>query len=121
MAKGGGFRRFQTMMGLSGLLSLVVMYALVTGWNPLPGWADWIRNHTDVTLSEPPTSWVKRAGDPPDAATAYSAYVVAAGGGSVEVRRVVGGDQVWAQTAEWAATAGDTQPVVVAASVDNPG
>jgi len=52
MAKGGAFRKFQTILGLIGILSLLVMYSVVTGWNPLPSWADWIRNHTDVTLSE---------------------------------------------------------------------
>src|ERR1051326_11381 len=121
MAKGGAFRRFQTVMGLVGIVSLVIMYSLVTGWNPLPGWADWIRNHTDVTLSEPATAWVKRAGDPPDAATWFGTYVVAAGGGSVEVRAVVTGEQVWTHTAEWAAAAGQASPVVVVASEDHPG
>ena len=120
MAKGGGFRKFQTIMGLIGLLSLVVVYSVVTGWNPLPSWADWIRNHTDVTLSDPPTGWVKRA------ATTGRGHRLPRLRGRVRRRlgRGAPGDRrrpgVVADR-RWAATAGDAQPVVVAASVDNPG
>ena len=46
MAANRAFARVQAVFGLLGVIALVVTYAIITGWNPLPGWGNWLANNT---------------------------------------------------------------------------
>jgi len=121
MATGRTVGRFEALLGLVGIIALVVAYGLVTGWNPLPGFAAWLRNATTTTLSNPHTPWVERAGDEPSFAAVTQEVIVVGGGGSVEARNPVNGSLLWTYSVDWAAVAGDQAPVVVAGRVAKSG
>lgn len=110
---GKTFGRIKGTFALLGLVSIGVIYAIVTGWNPLPGWADWFEKVGTRTLSTPAPAWSKRIGDQPDSATVLSSGIVVAGEGTVEVRDPVTGTVDWARPDSWAGVAGSTLPVVV--------
>ena len=42
MAKGKVIGRFEAALGIIGLLALGSAYVVVTGWNPLPAWQNWL-------------------------------------------------------------------------------
>lgn len=113
MAQGKAIARIQAIFGLFGVVALVIMYGLITGWNPLPRWGDWLRNATVRTLSTPHTSWTVRAGDQPSAATVLSQTIIVMAEGSVEAREPLTGARLWTRNDSWAVVAGDTQPVVL--------
>jgi putative pyrroloquinoline-quinone binding quinoprotein len=96
-----------------GLVSIVVIYAIVTGWNPLPGWASWLETVTARNLSTPSPLWSKRTGDEPDAATVLPQGIVVSAEGSVEVRDPTTGVVDWSRPDSWAGVAGAAQPVVI--------
>jgi outer membrane protein assembly factor BamB len=112
MAARKAFARVQAILGLIGIVASLVTYSIVTGWNPLPSWGNWIANATTRTLSKPATTWVKRSGNEPMSAAVVSPYVVVATNGSVEVHSLSTGEKIWDQPASWAATAGDARRVV---------
>jgi outer membrane protein assembly factor BamB len=107
------FGRVRGTFAVMGLVSIVVIYAIVTGWNPLPGWASWLETATARHLSTPAPLWSKRTGDEPDSATVLAQGIVVSAEGSVEVRDPTTGIVDWSRPDSWAGVAGDTQPVVV--------
>jgi hypothetical protein len=111
MAKTYG--RVRGTFALMGLVSIVVIYAIVTGWNPVPGWAGWLENVTARNLSTPAPIWSKRTGDEPDSATVLPTGIVIVEEGSVEVRDPGTGVVDWTRPAAWAGVAGGASPVVV--------
>ena len=121
MAARKAFARVQAIFGLLGVVAILVTYSIITGWNPLPGWGNWIANATVRSLSKPATTWVKRAGNEPTTAAVVNSYVIVATEGSVEVHGLALGEKIWDQQASWAVTAGDTRAVVVAGRVTSSG
>lgn len=113
MAKARAVARVQALFGLIGVIALVVTYSLITGWNPLPSWGDWLRNAAVRTLSNPATTWTVRAGDEPTAATVLSQAIIVTAKGSVEARDPATGTRLWSHDSSWAAVAGGTRPVVL--------
>jgi len=113
MAKGRAIGRFEAVLGLIGVLALVVTYSVITGWNPLPSWANWIEEQTVRTLASPPTAWTARVGDEPQAAAVFDRVIVVTAEGSVEGRDPLNGVKLWSYPAAWSAAAGNSQPVVV--------
>ena len=113
MAKGRASGRISRVFGLIGLLAVVATYSIVTGWNPLPGWANWVENVTVRKLSTPGTAWTVRAGDEPESATVLSRAIVVSTEGTVEARDPSTGAKLWTQADSWAAVAGSDSPVVV--------
>lgn len=113
MARGRTVGRVKTVFALLGLVSMVIIYAMVTGWNPLPSWAAWLRKQTETVLATPDPLWTVRVGDQPRAAVVLTRAIVVTTDGSVEARDPRTGDLMWSHTDSWAGVAGDTAPVVV--------
>jgi hypothetical protein len=113
MAKGQRVSRIKTFFALLGVVSIFVIYGMVTGWNPLPGWAAWLRNATATQLSDPRPPWTVRAGDQPHSAVVLDSAIVVIADGSVEARDPRTGDLMWRKRDSWAGVAGDAQPVVI--------
>ncbi|HEY2791295.1 MAG TPA: PQQ-binding-like beta-propeller repeat protein [Micromonosporaceae bacterium] len=107
------YGRVRGTFALMGLVSIVVIYAIVTGWDPLPGWGNWLENVTARNLSTPSPVWSKRAGDEPDSATVLPNGIVVVEEGSVEVRDPTTGAVDWTRAASWAGVAGGAAPVVM--------
>ncbi|HKD96552.1 MAG TPA: PQQ-binding-like beta-propeller repeat protein, partial [Micromonosporaceae bacterium] len=107
---------------LLGVVAIFVIYGLLTGWNPLPGWAAWLRQQTATQLSDPRPPWTVRAGDQPHAAVVLDGAIVVTSDGSVEVRDPRNGDLAWRRRDAWAGVAGgDAQPVVIVGRTGNSG
>lgn len=107
MAKGRAAARLKTFLALLGLLAVPVMYAMVTGWNPLPGA---LQRLTEVhRFSEPDTAWSVRLDDVPTSAAQGSGVVLIFEQGTVQARSTTTGAQIWTRTADWAAVAGSSQ------------
>lgn len=107
VAKGRAAARLKTFLALLGLLAVPVMYAMVTGWNPLPGA---LQRLSEVhRFSEPNTAWSVRLDDVPTAAAQGSGVVLIFEQGTVEARNTVTGAQIWTRTANWAAVAGSAR------------
>jgi PQQ-like domain len=113
MAANRAFARVQAVFGLLGVIALVVTYAIITGWNPLPGWGNWLANVSAGPLSKPATTWVKRAGNEPNTAAVVNNFVIVATKGSVETRSLFTGEKMWSKPADWAVVAGADRPVVL--------
>jgi outer membrane protein assembly factor BamB len=113
MARSGTVGRLQAFLGLVGIAALVVTYSLLTGWNPLPRMQNWLQRATSTSLSKPAPPWTVRAGDQPDWASVLPGVIVVSADGSVEARNPGDGALLWTRTDSWAATAGDTRPVVL--------
>jgi hypothetical protein len=113
MAKGKAFGRINRVFGLIGLIAIVVTYSIITGWNPLPGWANWVQNVTVRKLATPGTAWTVRAGDEPRSATVLNRAIIVSTEGSVEARDPSTGAKLWTQADSWAGVAGGVSPVVV--------
>ena len=113
MAARKTFARVQAAFGLLGVIALLVTYGIVTGWNPLPGWGNWIANVSAGPLSKPETTWVKRAGNEPTTAAVVGNFVVVSTKGSVETHSLYNGEKVWSKPAAWALVAGSDRPVVI--------
>ncbi len=107
------FARVQAVFCLLGVIALVVTYGIVTGWNPLPSWGNWLANINAGPLSKPATAWVKRAGNQPTTAAVIGNYIVVSTEGSVESRSLVNGEKMWSRPASWALAAGSDRSVVV--------
>lgn len=107
------FGRVKGTFALLGVVSIGVIYAIVTGWNPLPGWANWVQNVTVTKLATPAPIWTVRVGNQPYSATVLSDSIVVSTGGSVEVRNPGTGQLVWSREDSWAGVAGDAQAVVL--------
>jgi outer membrane protein assembly factor BamB len=107
------FGRVKGTFALLGVVSIVVIYAIITGWNPLPGWANWVQNVSLTKLASPAPAWSERVGNQPSAATVTPTGIVVATGGSVEVRDPVTGKLLWSRPDSWAGVAGSSAPVVV--------
>jgi hypothetical protein len=105
--------RIKGLFAILGVLSIGVIYAIVTGWNPLPGWANWLQTVSITRLSTPATDWNVRVGNQPYAATVLPSGIVIATGGSVEVRNPGSGTLIWSREDSWAGVAGDERPVVI--------
>jgi outer membrane protein assembly factor BamB len=113
VAKGTLFRRINLTLGLIGVVAIFVTYGVITGWNPLPGWANWVENVTIRKLSTPATTWTARSGNEPDAAAVLPTAIVVASDGNVESYDPVTGIRYWSLPDVWAGVAGDKEPVVV--------
>jgi outer membrane protein assembly factor BamB len=109
----GALGRIRGLFAIVGVLSIGIIYAIVTGWNPLPGWADWLQNISVTKLSTPAPLWTARVGNQPNAATVLPTGIVISTGGSVEVRNPGAGTLVWSREDSWAGVAGGAQPVVL--------
>ncbi len=107
------FGRIKGTFALLGVLSIGIIYALVTGWNPIPGLANWLQNATVTKLASPAPVWTARVGNQPSAATVLPSSIIIATGGSVEVRSPGSGALVWTRPDSWAGVAGDEHPVVL--------
>lgn len=106
VAEGRAISRAKTVLALLGLLAFPVIYGLVTGWNPLPGWYDKISKiSTEPKLSTPGPVWTVRAGDQAGSAIVGGGVVVVFESGTVEGRDTAG-KQVWTGDASWAVVAG---------------
>src|SRR5262249_52183154 len=112
MAK-GAVGRVQTVLGLIGILALVITYAVITGWNPLPHVASWLRNATSTSISKPAPPWTARAGDEPNAASVVPDAIVVSADGSVEARNPGSGALLGRQVDSWAIVGGWSPAVVV--------
>jgi outer membrane protein assembly factor BamB len=112
MAKGRAIGRFEATLGLVGVVALIVTYSIITGWNPLPSWANWLKDQTVRTLATPAPTWVIRAGDEPTSAAVFDRVIVVSSEGSVEGRDALTGVKLWSYQAGWSGAAGNTQPVV---------
>lgn len=113
MAKTSMFGRVNRVFGVIGLLAIVVTYAIITGWNPLPGWANWLENVSVRKLATPGTAWTVRSGDEPTSATVLTRAIIVSTEGSVEARDPSTGARIWTQADSWAGVAGGQSPVVV--------
>src|SRR5215467_11174198 len=113
MAKGQRVSRIKSFFALLGVVSIFVIYGMVTGWNPLPGFAAWLRQATATQLSNPRPPWTVRAGDQPHSAVVLDSAIVVTADGSVEARDPRTGDLMWRKRDSWAGVAGDSQPVVI--------
>lgn len=107
MAKGRAIRRFQALVGLTGILALVVTYAVITGWNPLPAVANWLDSIR--SLSEPAPAWRIEVGDQPDTAVVTQSAIIISSRGRVEARDPATGAQLWSRTVAWSGVAGSDQ------------
>lgn len=113
MAKGQRVSRIKSFFALLGVISIFVIYGMLTGWNPLPGFAAWLRQATATQLSDPRPPWTVRAGDQPRSAVVLDSAIVVTADGSVEARAPSTGDLMWRKRDSWAGVAGDDQPVVI--------
>jgi outer membrane protein assembly factor BamB len=111
VAKGRAVSRAKTFLALLGLIAVPVTYGLVTGWNPLPGWADKLNERLSKvhSLAQPATSWAVRVGDEPRSAAVSGGVVVVFESGTVEGRDARTGTPVWTSDEDWAAPAGSGQ------------
>jgi hypothetical protein len=112
MAKGRAGRRFVGFLAFLGVVGLVVVYALVTGWNPLPAAADWLDKVQ--SLSEPAPVWQATVGDQPQYAVATGQTVVIGSRGTIEAHRLSTGDKQWSRQVDWAGFGGTDNDVVIA-------
>ena len=110
----GAVRRFETALGVVGVLALIVTGILTTGWNPLPGVADWWDRVAASTaeLSDPAPSWVHRVGGQPSAAVVADDAVIVTMRGTVEARGLRSGEVLWQREADWVGVAGDASNTV---------
>lgn len=112
MADGRAAGRLEAALGVVGILALGISYALLTGWNPVPGFLDWL--HRLGSLSRPEPAWDVRSAERPEYAVIAGSTVIVILPGGVEARRADGGEEIWSRAAPWAAVAGaDTGAVVV--------
>jgi len=113
VAEGRAVGRFEAALGVVGLLALATTYALITGWNPVPGFLNFVESAN--SLSSPEVTWKARLAGRPDYVVATSRAVIAVGRDGVEARDTRTGAKVWSRAADWAAVAGaDSAAVVVA-------
>lgn len=109
---GRAIRRLENVLGVVGIIALVITYSLITGWNPLPGFLDWLGRAGAV--SSPETVWKVRIGTKPDHAVVAGRAVVVVMRDAVQARDAKTGDELWARQVPWAAVAGaDADAVVV--------
>jgi hypothetical protein len=112
MAKGKFLRRTQAFLAFLGVVGLVIVYSLITGWNPLPAGADWLDRVR--ALSEPAPAWQTSVGDQPQTAVASARTVLIASREVVEAHRLSNGDKLWSREVAWVGFAGTGNDVVVA-------
>lgn len=115
MAKGRFVRRFVGFLAVLGVIGLVIVYSLLTGWQLLPTVGNWFtRLGTQFSsLSEPAPTWQTSVGDQPVAAAATDFAVVVTSRGGVEAHRLSGGDKLWYRDATWVGVGGTGNDVVV--------
>lgn len=112
VAKGSAIGRLEATLGVVGLLALATTYFLITGWNPVPGFADWLER--SQSLAEPETSWSVRLKARPEYAVVAGNTAIMLMRGEVAARDARNGDEIWAREVPWAAVAGaDSNAVVV--------
>jgi outer membrane protein assembly factor BamB len=111
VANGKAIGRFEAALGVVGVLALVTTYVLITGWNPVPGFLDWLAR--TGSLSQPETLWKSRLGGRPEYAVTTDRAVIAFMRGAVEVRDAGTGGKLWAREVAWAAAAGAGAGTVV--------
>jgi outer membrane protein assembly factor BamB len=123
VAKGRAIGRFEAFLGIVGILALVVTYALITGWNPLPGVTNWWNKavNNTRTLSQPEPAWHVQTGDQPNGAFAVGSTVVVTSRGDVTGYSAGAGQKLWTKTVPWAGVAGDGSSAVVIAGRDKHG
>jgi hypothetical protein len=119
MAKGRAIGRFEAVLGFFGVVALVVTYALITGWNPLPQFNTWLAKVR--ALSTPAPAWSVQVGDQPRAAVVTTSAILLTSRGTVEARNPATGDKIWSREVAWVGVAGsDTGggTVVIAGQTD---
>lgn len=94
-----------------GIVALIITYSLVTGWNPMPGFQDWLGRVGSV--SSPETTWTVRIGTKPDHAIVAGPAIVVVMRDAVEARDARTGNELWRRDVPWAAVAGAEATAVV--------
>jgi hypothetical protein len=115
MAKGRFVRRFEAFLALLGVIGVVIVYSLLTGWQLLPSVGNWFTRLSSqlTSLSDPAPTWQTSVGDQPVAATATDFAVVVISRGGVEAHRTSTGDKLWYRAGDWAAVGGTGNDVVI--------
>jgi hypothetical protein len=103
--------RLEAALGMIGVLALVITFIIITGWNPLPSFLDWVERAG--ALSRPEPAWKVRASERPEYAVVTGRTVVLLLPGGVESRDATDGEEIWSREAPWASVAGADRGVVV--------
>lgn len=120
MAKGKVIGRFEAALGIIGLLALGSAYVVVTGWNPLPAWQNWLA-HSRI-IADPAPSWTATADNEPSSAVVVRGVVVVGMDDEVAGYLAGGGAKQWSRDVAWSAVAGSgLRAVVVAGRKDGQG
>jgi PQQ-like domain len=117
VANGRAFSRFQSALGVVGLVALGLTVALATGRNPWPTLQSWL-DRTRV-LSEPAPAWSVKVGDQPSSAVVARTSVVVTSSGLVGGYALSGGSLLWTHEVAWSAVAGVGAGAVVVAGRRN--
>src|SRR5207248_2161840 len=118
VAKGKVIGRFEAALGIIGLLALGSAYVVVTGWNPLPAWQNWLA-HSRI-IADPAPSWTATADNEPSSAVVVRGVVVVGMDDEVAGYLASGGAKQWSRDVAWSAVAGSGLRAVVVAGRKRP-